>query len=88
MVLAPRPAIRIYGTDYPTADGSCIRDYIHVSDLARALRSFLDEPKAPLLTFNVGTGTGPGAIDRGRWGPVVDGFVERIEEKIKTHAVD
>lgn len=31
-----RPHVTIYGTDYPTADGTCIRDYIHVSDLARA----------------------------------------------------
>jgi UDP-glucose 4-epimerase len=31
-----RPEVTIFGTDYPTADGTCIRDYIHVSDLARA----------------------------------------------------
>ena len=31
-----RPDLRIFGTDYPTADGTCLRDYIHVSDLARA----------------------------------------------------
>ena len=34
--LGQRPAISIYGTDYPTPDGSCIRDYIHVTDLATA----------------------------------------------------
>ncbi|MDF2472499.1 MAG: galE [Anaerocolumna sp.] len=34
--LGQRPAIDIYGTDYPTADGTCIRDYIHVVDLAKA----------------------------------------------------
>jgi UDP-glucose 4-epimerase len=31
-----RRPVQVYGTDYPTADGSCIRDYIHVTDLARA----------------------------------------------------
>jgi UDP-glucose 4-epimerase len=31
-----RPGIEVYGTDYPTADGTCIRDYIHVTDLVRA----------------------------------------------------
>ena len=31
-----RPKLDVYGTDYPTPDGTCIRDYIHVSDLARA----------------------------------------------------
>jgi UDP-glucose 4-epimerase len=34
--LGKRPYISIYGTDYPTPDGSCVRDYVHVSDLARA----------------------------------------------------
>jgi UDP-glucose 4-epimerase len=34
--LGRRPKIEVFGTDYPTADGTCIRDYIHVSDLVRA----------------------------------------------------
>jgi UDP-glucose 4-epimerase len=34
--LGLRPKLDIYGTDYPTRDGTCIRDYIHVSDLVRA----------------------------------------------------
>jgi UDP-glucose 4-epimerase len=34
--LGQRPRLQIYGTDYPTADGTCVRDYIHVDDLARA----------------------------------------------------
>ena len=36
VALGRRPSIRIYGDDYPTPDGTCIRDYIHVSDLAEA----------------------------------------------------
>ena len=35
-LLGQRPALSIFGTDYPTPDGTCIRDYIHVSDLADA----------------------------------------------------
>jgi UDP-glucose 4-epimerase len=35
-VLGRRPYIGIYGMDYPTPDGTCVRDYVHVSDLARA----------------------------------------------------
>src|SRR3712207_8311194 len=34
--LGLRPGMRINGTDYPTPDGTCIRDYVHVDDLARA----------------------------------------------------
>jgi UDP-glucose 4-epimerase len=34
--LGKRPQLKVYGTDYPTPDGTCVRDYIHVSDLARA----------------------------------------------------
>src|SRR5262249_52498007 len=34
--LGLRPRVYLFGTDYPTADGTCVRDYIHVSDLVRA----------------------------------------------------
>jgi len=58
--LGIRPSIDVYGTDYPTPDGTAIRDYIHVLDLARAHLAALErlgaggEPGA----FNLGTGTG------------------------------
>lgn len=54
-----KPAI--FGDDYPTPDGTCIRDYIHVLDLARAhldALAYLDRSKRPFDVFNVGTGTG------------------------------
>src|SRR5215471_2945998 len=55
-----RPKLEIFGTDYPTSDGTCIRDYIHISDLAAAhalaLR-YLREGGAP-LTLNCGYGHG------------------------------
>lgn len=56
-----RESIKIFGTDYPTPDGTNIRDYIHVSDLANAhVRALEDQASAEdkLRIFNVGTGTG------------------------------
>jgi UDP-glucose 4-epimerase len=52
--------ITVFGDDYPTADGTCIRDYIHVNDLARAHILALEYllGGAPSEQFNVGTGTG------------------------------
>lgn len=53
-----RPALSVYGDDYPTPDGTGVRDYIHVTDLAEghvaALRYLQDHPG--LLTVNLGTG--------------------------------
>jgi len=54
------PSIKVFGTDYPTPDGTCIRDYIHVDDLASAhllALTAMEEPGA-CLAFNVGTGRG------------------------------
>ena len=52
--------LRIFGTDYPTPDGTCIRDYIHVSDLARAHVLALDhlERGGESVALNLGTGRG------------------------------
>jgi UDP-glucose 4-epimerase len=63
VALGRRKSIRIYGDDYPTPDGTCIRDYIHVSDLADAhllALSALDSDRAknePLI-YNLGNGQG------------------------------
>ena len=59
VALGQRENISITGTDYPTPDGSCIRDFIHVEDLADAHCRVLDriEPGKG-LTYNVGTGRG------------------------------
>lgn len=51
----------VFGADYPTPDGTCIRDYVHVLDLAAAhidALEYLDRPDRSYDTFNVGTGTG------------------------------
>jgi UDP-glucose 4-epimerase len=47
----------LYGNDYPTADGTCIRDYIHVEDLATAHIAALDQ-SVPSDIYNLGTNTG------------------------------
>lgn len=57
-----RAMIRIYGTDYDTADGTCVRDYIHVSDLASghvaALTYLQSNNSAGMRAINLGTGQG------------------------------
>jgi UDP-glucose 4-epimerase len=62
VALGQRKSISIYGTDYPTRDGTCIRDYIHVSDLSSAhLLAFnrLGRDTEPeRLIYNVGSGRG------------------------------
>ena len=59
-MLTGSETLQLYGTDYPTPDGTCVRDYIHVEDLARAhvnALEFLEAGKGS-LTVNVGTGRG------------------------------
>jgi UDP-glucose-4-epimerase GalE len=56
-----RPDVQIYGTDYPTPDGTCLRDYIHVADLARAHvlgLQLLMENRISSQAVNLGTGYG------------------------------
>ena len=58
-VLGQRPHIEIFGTDYPTPDGTCIRDYVHVEDLALAHQLALERLQpGQALHYNVGTGVG------------------------------
>ena len=56
--LGRRPDIAIFGDDYPTPDGSCIRDYIHVTDLADAHIRALDRLNESSVTYNLGNGAG------------------------------
>lgn len=58
--LGQRPVLEVFGTDYPTPDGSCVRDFIQVSDLARAHVSALAHLRAGggCLTLNCGYGKG------------------------------
>src|SRR5437763_11520162 len=61
-----RDHVAIYGTDYPTPDGTCIRDYIHVSDLAAAhvaaLQKLIEQPDQN-LTLNCGYGRGISVLE-------------------------
>src|SRR5262249_10869036 len=58
--LGLRPKVAIFGTDYPTPDGTCIRDYVHVSDLVRAHSDALRHLRSGgrPLTLNCGYGHG------------------------------
>ena len=53
------PALQVFGTDYPTPDGTCLRDYVHVDDLSRAHIAAFDKLGTPgtQLFYNLGTGT-------------------------------
>jgi UDP-glucose 4-epimerase len=57
-----REAITIFGTDYPTPDGTCVRDYIHISDLSSAhllvLQHLLEDSEPRQLIYNLGNGRG------------------------------
>ncbi len=56
----------VFGNDYPTPDGSCIRDYVHVTDLAvahLAAVDYLNKDSRPFDVFNIGTGEGASVIE-------------------------
>ena len=60
--------IEVFGTDYDTPDGSCIRDYIYVVDLAKAhvcamTRIMEDQTTEPVEVYNIGTGTGTSVLE-------------------------
>ena len=58
--------VTVFGTDYPTRDGSCIRDYVHVSDIASAHVKALaraDLNRTGVEVFNLGTGTGVSVLE-------------------------
>lgn len=64
-VLGRRDSVSVFGTDYPTPDGTCLRDYIHVSDLADVHRLMVERLEAGLETgvFNCGYGRGVSVRD-------------------------
>jgi len=74
-----RNSLTIFGNDYPTKDGSCVRDYIHVVDLATAHIKALEKlnsSNGTLDTYNVGTGTGSSVIE------VVEAFEKISKTKL------
>ncbi len=65
------PKLSIFGSDYPTPDGTCIRDYVHVVDLAKGHMAALNHSAPGVNIYNLGTGKGYSVLE------VVDAF-ERV----------
>jgi len=61
--LGRRPELAVFGTDYPTPDGTCIRDYVHVTDLADAHLLALGGLDHGSLSWNLGNGTGSSVLE-------------------------
>ena len=61
--LGRRPALAVFGTDYATPDGTCIRDYVHVSDLATAHLAAFDRLTIGSVTYNLGSEAGHSVRD-------------------------
>jgi UDP-glucose 4-epimerase len=79
-----RQSLTVHGNDYPTPDGTCIRDYIHVADLAEAhvasLKRLLDKPDIDAFeAFNIGTGNGSTVLE------VVQAFEAATGKKVEHH---
>jgi len=82
-----RDQLLVFGDDYPTSDGSCVRDYIHVVDLAKAHvvameRLFSEENQSNYEVFNLGTGTGSSVLE------VVTAFEKVSGERLNYKIVD
>lgn len=80
VAVGKRDKLSIFGNDYPTEDGTCLRDYIHVTDLANghldALRWLLKQEKGCCEAFNLGTGEPLSVLD------IVKGFEQYSGKKI------
>ncbi|WP_296382477.1 UDP-glucose 4-epimerase GalE [Winogradskyella sp.] len=82
-----RDQLSVFGGDYPTPDGTCVRDYIHVVDLAKAhvvaLQRLLgDKNDSGFEVFNLGTGTGSSVLE------AIKSFEKVSGEKLKYQIVD
>jgi len=81
VAVGQRPQLNIFGGDYPTADGTCVRDYLHVMDLAEGHLAALewlqaDQAFRGVEAFNLGTGKGVSVLD------IVKSFEAATGEKI------
>ncbi|KAA1243073.1 UDP-glucose 4-epimerase GalE [Aquimarina sp. RZ0] len=82
-----RKELSVFGDDYPTDDGTCVRDYIHVVDLAKAhvvalQRLINGKNKANYEIFNIGTGTGSSVLE------VIQSFEKTSQQKLNYKIVD
>ncbi len=80
--IGKREMLTVFGGDYPTRDGSCVRDYIHVCDIAHAhtlaLKYLIEEKQSTKIdVFNLGTGNGISVLE------VIRAFENATEQKLK-----
>lgn len=84
VAVGKRPFVRVWGNDYPTPDGTGVRDYIHVMDLAnghvKALEKLITNPG--LVTYNLGTGRGYSVME------VLNAFEKACQHKIPYKIMD
>jgi UDP-glucose 4-epimerase len=85
--IGKREILSVYGNNYPTPDGTCIRDYIHVVDLAKAhviaLQRLINKNNIDNIeTFNLGTGTGSSVLE------VIQAFEKVSGKKLNYKIVD
>ena len=84
VAVGKRPFVRVWGNDYPTSDGTGVRDYIHVMDLAnghvKALEKLITNPG--LETYNLGTGRGYSVME------VLSAFEKACQHKIPYKIMD
>ena len=85
--IGKREQLSVFGDDYPTKDGTCIRDYIHVVDLAKAhvaaLKRLIDSDNTDNYeVFNIGTGKGSSVLE------VIKTFEEVSNQKLNYKIVD
>jgi len=86
-VAGVRDKLLVFGDDYDTPDGTCVRDYLHVTDLAEAhmiaLKRLLEqENRSPYETFNLGTGKGHSVLE------VIKSFEKMSGQKLNYEVVD
>jgi UDP-glucose-4-epimerase GalE len=81
--LGRRKEILVFGDDYPTPDGTCIRDYVHIDDLASAHRLAIEATSVDTAeVFNIGTGTGQSVME------IIDACERVVGEEIPRRVVD
>ena len=76
VIVGKQPFVRVFGDDYDTPDGTGVRDYIHVVDLAYGHVKALEHFKKGVQTFNLGTGIGYSVLD------IIHAFEKACGEKI------
>lgn len=85
VAMGRKPSIQVFGSDYPTPDGTCIRDYIHVSDLAdahiKALQLLFDEDRSDY--YNLGTGKGCSVLEVIKAAERVTGKAVNIQQALR-----